>query len=362
MVTKITPSNITAIASGADPDIVRGIVANQHLLSAYGIDTPVRLAHFFGQCAVETAGFTRLEENLFYTTSGRLRAVWPSRFKSEAAARPYLRNPEKLANYVYGGRLGNKAPGDGWKYRGSGLKNTTGLYNFSVVERETGIPVVANPHFLRRFPEALESACIYWKSNNLNRFADAGDVRGLTRAVQGGAGGLADRRIYTDRAKRVVWGAATDTSQTGKLLRINSRGEAVSRLQRKLSQHGYTIVIDGYFGPGTDQIVRQFQADRGLMVDGVVGPATWESLDSDTPPTSAPLPDDDTAADDEPPEPVRKSKRFWTWLTTGGIGTIFAAVGSLDPKLQLLLGGALIAFAGYAIFTMPAVRDKLGLN
>lgn len=279
----ITAAALRTIAPGAAPDIVAGIVDHQALLARYGIDTPRRVQHFLGQCACETTGFTQLEENLHYTTTARLRAVWPSRFKTDAAAAPYLRNPPKLANFVYGGRLGNTGPNDGWLYRGSGCKQTTGKTNFVAVERETGIPVTKHPEMLRRFPEALESACIYWRDNRLNRFADAGDVVGLTKAIQGGSGGLADRRIYTDRAGRIDWTAgaapAAPQSQTADpILRKGSRGEAVHRAQQLLASHGYEIRIDSDFGSGTDNVVRQFQEDRGLLADGVIGPATWTAL------------------------------------------------------------------------------------
>lgn len=279
----ITAAALRTIASGASPEIVAGIVDHQALLARYGIDTPRRVQHFLGQCACETTGFTRLEENLHYTTTARLRAVWPSRFKTDAAAAPYLRNPPKLANFVYGGRLGNTGPNDGWLYRGSGCKQTTGKTNFAAVEGETRIPVTKHPEMLRRFPEALESACIYWRDNRLNRFADAGDVVGLTKAIQGGSGGLADRRIYTDRAGRIDWtaGAAPAAPQpqiADPILRKGSHGEAVRRAQQLLAAHGYEIRVDSDFGSGTDNVVRQFQEDRGLLADGVIGPATWTAL------------------------------------------------------------------------------------
>ena len=283
MTVRITEAGLRKIAPGASNDIVSGIIAHQNLLPKYGIDTHQRVAMFFGQVACETQGLTRLEENLYYTTAKRLMQVWPSRFKSVGAATPFLRNPRKLANNVYGGRLGNNKPDDGWLYRGSGCKNTTGKYNFGIVQKVTGLPVVAKPEMLRRFPEALESACIYWKTNNLNRFADAGSVTGLTKAVQGGSGGLSDRRIYTDRALRVDWGASADapvphTNKEERTLRIGDHGPTVKIAQERLLDHGYEIMTDGVFGPGTENIVREFQEANGLMPDGVVGPNTWAAL------------------------------------------------------------------------------------
>lgn len=280
MLPPITSTDLFHIAPGADAGIIAGIVKHQALLAKSGIDTPKRLCHFLGQIACESAGFTRLEENLFYTTTDRLKAVWPSRFKTDSAALPYLRNPQKLANFVYGGRLGNKKPGDGWKYRGSSLKQTTGYTNFQIVQNETGIQCVADPDLLRHMPAALEAACVYWRTNNLNRFADADDIRGLTRAIQGGSGGLDLRRRYTERAEQIYIAGerATVPPLPSMMLRRGNSGEAVRELQRQLAAQGFEIRIDGVFGPGTEDILQQFQERAGLMPDGVAGPKTMAAL------------------------------------------------------------------------------------
>src|SRR5690242_9986269 len=137
----ITAAQLRAFAPGASAKIVDGIVANQKFLVSAGITTPLRVQHFFAQVANETGGLAHMEENLSYSAQ-RLCQVWPNRFKSMAAAEPYAHNPTKLAEKVYGGRLGNKSPGDGWKYRGSGLLQDTGRSNFAEVEKETGLPVI----------------------------------------------------------------------------------------------------------------------------------------------------------------------------------------------------------------------------
>jgi putative chitinase len=287
MTVKITVEVLRKIAPTAAEPIIQGIVQNQDLLPRYGIDNTKRVAHFLGQIACESAGFTRLEENMNYTTTKRLRTVWPNRFTSDAKAKPFVRNPEKLANFVYSSRLGNGQPasGDGWRYRGSGLKQTTGKANFQAVERETGLPVVAHPEMLRRFPEALHSACIYWRDNRLNRFADASDVKGLTRAVQGGAGGLAERRTFTKRAMEVSWEQDTDvaieTAATRRpLLKRDAKGEHVVYLRQVLTDLGYDVDGPGpSFGPKTEDAVKKFQESQGIDVDGRVGRDTWAMLD-----------------------------------------------------------------------------------
>lgn len=289
----ITREFILKIAPAAKPEIVDGIVSHQAILAAHGITSKIDLCYFFGQCATETSGFNRLEESLYYTTIKRIRAVWPNRFKSDAAAAPFVRQPQKLANKVYGGRYGNNTFNDGWLYRGSGCKQTTFKANFQEVENESGIKCVAAPELLRSFPAALESAAIYWEKRNLGRFASAGDVTGLTKAVQGGSGGLADRKTYTSRALAniALLGEAKPVEPVKKPVakpapkvfwRNGDSGEFVKDIQRKLTNLGYRSVgrIDGFFGDATEDAVKLLQARYGIIADGVVGPATIKALNA----------------------------------------------------------------------------------
>ena len=154
---------------------------------------------FIGQVAHESKGFTRLEENLNYTTPDRLMEVWPSRFRSVREATPFLRNPIKLANKVYGGRMGNIEPGDGFKYRGGGLIMATGLDNFALLEVATGIPLVDNPDMLRQPKTALIVSIAWWE----RKVPDAamGNIQRVTRVVNGGVTGLNDRTRLTNAAQ-----------------------------------------------------------------------------------------------------------------------------------------------------------------
>jgi predicted chitinase len=271
---RITADQIYKIAPGASSDIVNGVIQAQYLFDTYGVDTPKRLGAFFGNAAVETWGFTRLDENLYYTKPETIRKTWPTRFASDADVAPYVRNPAKLANKVYNGRMGNReGSDDGWDRRGSGILQTTGMDNFRAVQDVTGINCVANPELLRSMPWALEAALVYWKTHRLNRFADAGDLTGLTKAIQGGTGGLAQRETYTARA------ISAFSMPTFPLLRIGSRGADVSRLQEHLHTLGYYgDVFDGKFYDGTARAVMDFQAAHNLLVDGVCGRDTWAAI------------------------------------------------------------------------------------
>jgi putative chitinase len=114
---------------------------------AAGAGMPIsHIAYALATAYHETGGrMAAITENMNYTSAKRLMQVWPSRFKSEAQAAPYVRNPEKLANLVYGGRLGNTALGDGWKYRGRGLVQLTGKVNYEKIMAVTGVDVVSDP-------------------------------------------------------------------------------------------------------------------------------------------------------------------------------------------------------------------------
>lgn len=159
------------------------------------------LRNFLGQVLHESAGLERLEENLNYSAE-RLMQVWPSRFPTMASAVPFQRNPEALANKVYGGRLGNTAPGDGWDYRGRGLIQVTGRTNYELVERVSGLRVLSQPHLLAQPLPALQASIAWWE----RRVPDAvlHDPEQVTLAVNGGTHSLAQRVELTDRAGRAL--------------------------------------------------------------------------------------------------------------------------------------------------------------
>lgn len=152
------------------------------------------LDDFLGQVIHESMGLTRMVENLDYSAE-RLVQVWPTRFPTVADARPYARNPEALANRVYGGRLGNRAPGDGWKYRGRGPLQITGRDNYIVVGDLVGQDLTVVPELLEQPRYALE-ACIAWWEDRIPDFI-VGDPEKVTRRVNGGIHGLAERQHLT---------------------------------------------------------------------------------------------------------------------------------------------------------------------
>lgn len=181
--------------------------ALDQLLDDYGITTPHRVAHFIAQCAHESGGFNFIKENLNYSAAG-LNNTFRKYFPTIESAKPYERRPEMIANRVYANRMGNgdEESGDGWRYCGRGLIQLTGKDNYTFFAGSLGIPVEQAADYLATFEGAAQSACFFWEQNNLNRFADVNDVKGLTRAINGGENGLADRESHTRHALHVLTG------------------------------------------------------------------------------------------------------------------------------------------------------------
>jgi len=164
---------------------------------------PLRLAHFFAQVCHETGGLQILRENLNFSAR-RLTEVWPTRFPTAAAAQPFARNPRALASKVYGGRMGNVDPHDGWTYRGRGLLQITGRAHYARNGRVLRIPLDAQPELAIAPEHALAVALETWRASGCYALADADDVVGVTKAINGGTIGLADRRAWLVKAKRAL--------------------------------------------------------------------------------------------------------------------------------------------------------------
>ena len=188
-----------------NPHINHWYEALEQLLPDYGIDTPLRVAHFIAQCAHESGNFVFIKENLNYKAAS-LRKVFPKYFPTDEMAAQYANKPERIANRVYANRMGNgdEASGDGYRYCGRGLIQLTGKDNYTFFAGSLGISVEEASEYLATFEGAAQSACWFWEQNNLNRFADANDVRGLTKAINGGFIGLEDRIRHTEHALHVL--------------------------------------------------------------------------------------------------------------------------------------------------------------
>ena len=160
----------------------------------YDIMSPVRQAMFLSQLAHESGNFRHVVENLNYSAEA-LRRVFGRHFPTDAIAQEYARKPERIANRAYANRMGNgdEASGDGWKYRGRGLIQLTGKDNYTSYSNYAKNGALQNPDIVATPEFAADSAGWFWATNRLNQLADTGDVRAVTRRINGGFNGLADR-------------------------------------------------------------------------------------------------------------------------------------------------------------------------
>jgi len=174
------------------------------VLPDYEINTVERVACFLGQTMVESAGYKALVENLNYRPE-TLCKIWPHYF-NESNVAEYAHNPEKIANRAYGNRMGNgpEESGDGFKYCGRGLIQITGKSNYQAFADSIDTPVDQIPEFLGTFEGAVQSACWFWESNNLNQYADQGDILSLTKHINGGTLGLEERTQHTHNALQIL--------------------------------------------------------------------------------------------------------------------------------------------------------------
>lgn len=204
------PEGFTVEAFARAADIPPDLAARWHphvmeAASRFDFMAPSRLAMWIAQCGHESASFRRVEENLNYRAS-QLRAVWPRRFPTEEKALAFAHQPERIANHVYAGRLGNgpEASGDGWRFRGRGLVQVTGRSNYRACGAALGLDLEDAPELLATDLYAALSAGWFWDSRGLNGFADRGDVEGATKRINGGLTGLTDRRARYERAAEAL--------------------------------------------------------------------------------------------------------------------------------------------------------------
>jgi len=189
---------------GNNPDLDGWHEALSNVLPEYEIDTAQRVAAFIAQCTHESGGFKRLKENLNYRWES-LRKVFPKYFPTDELAQEYAHKPEQIANRVYGGRMGNgdESSGDGFRYCGRGLIQLTGKNNYTKFAESIGMAVEEVPALLETFEGAVKSACWFWKTNNLNQYADAGDILTMTKRINGGTIGLEDRIKHYNHALEI---------------------------------------------------------------------------------------------------------------------------------------------------------------
>jgi putative chitinase len=182
----------------------------------WGVTTKERQAAFIGQCAYESSEFNQLIEILRYRDAARIAYIFRTRFDLDhdkeispaelAIAQRFVNQPEALGNFVYSGRNGNgnMESGHGFKYRGRGPIQITGLANYRDFAFASKFDVITNPDDLLQPDVGITSALWFWTTRGLNQLADAGDYETITRRINGGINGLAERLVYIEKIKGVL--------------------------------------------------------------------------------------------------------------------------------------------------------------
>lgn len=260
------------------------IFAMEKVLYEYDIDTTKRIAAFITQCGHESGGWRVFSENLNYSAKA-LNIVFPKYFKRAGRdSEQYHRKPEAIANVVYANRMGNGDidSGDGWKYRGRGPIQLTGKDNYMQFSKDMCVNV-SDPSIVSDDKEiAILSAVWFWNKNNLNDLADMQDIKRMTRKINGGYNGLEERIMYYERAMNILGHSPnvmnpekieTEEFHIDGIIKRGSRGDEVKIIQRILG-----LTDDGIFGVNTEQAVKNWQSNSGLVPDGIVGPLTLEKM------------------------------------------------------------------------------------
>ncbi|GGH27676.1 hypothetical protein GCM10007036_36360 [Alsobacter metallidurans] len=263
----VTEQAIYQFSSYARADIVREIVRHWPDADKSGINTAKRIQHFFAQIAVETGGLADLEENLNYSVKGLIR-VWPKHFNSKNAS-AYAGDGYKLANFIYGGRYGNRPKtDDGYVYRGSGSMQLTFRGNFRDRGKELGLgtKLMDNPDLVREPPMAFQTAWAYWAAKNANELADKDDVVGIRKAVNGGLNGLPNAKYWLAKARAAFKATGAGVSEAEA---IDAEKDAATRAA--LQSLGYKAPAGIASGADKDvvpSLLKQFQRDNHLPVTG----------------------------------------------------------------------------------------------
>lgn len=351
----ITAAQIKKFAPGAKPALVNAIVANWPLAVAAGISTDLRTQYFMTQIATETGGLKAVEESLNYSVTGLLKTFGRHRI-SEGKARELGRtsrrkaDQEAIANTVYGGawglkNLGNTEHGDGWKYRGGGMMQTTGRENY----RNMGFE--ANPEALRDPVIAFKTAVREWAKRGCNALADKDNVAAVRKAINGGSNGLADAKAYLKKAKTIFISGAQKPASKPKDVSVAvpievpiptpkpvtvSQEDVIRQVQDLLWDKGYPEVgeSDGKLGKRTRNAILAFQADNDLPLTGQVTDELLAQLIKAPKREMAPAREKATEKDLKA-EPVVENANWLKRLGAGilaasGLGGILDGNGSLE--------------------------------
>jgi putative chitinase len=281
-----TISAISRIARNAKSNYLEALGHGDALFQEHNLTTPLRMAHFLAQALHETGGFTILRENMKYSAA-RLIQIFGVNHHSAAVtaaeADRLANHPEDIAERVYGlgnprkaRELGNTQPGDGFRFRGNGVLQTTGRSNHRRMGEACGLDFENDPGLITAPEHALKPALHEWTQHNLNLAADRNDIRTITMRINGGLIGLADREAWLNK----IWPLLKDENLPAEPWEAGEADKKVKALQKALNSLGANplLDLDGRYGPNTRQAVKAFQIAAGLNADGIAGPVTEAAI------------------------------------------------------------------------------------
>lgn len=369
---KVSRQGLVRLFPNGKAALIDAIVNGWDQADAAEINTTERISQFLANIGAETGGLKAVEENLNYSAA-RIPQVWPSRFRSVEAAKPYANNPEALANKVYARKdLGNTQEGDGWRYIGRGMMQTTGRANYRALGFEDNPQDLADPAI------AFATAVREWKKRGCNALADQGDkgVSAVRRKINGGTNGLDHVKSYLTKARKIFAGitpavGAAPTLKTPDMYQqaMDSKDHPISRgVQADLISMGFYEVgeVDGNYGGKTAAAITAFKLDRHIPGKGVIDKGLIDEI-AKAKSEGWRRPISDARANATPTELAKKLPEvaasqqgekvgFWAGVTTavttvtGGIVDFFGdATDKLSPLKEFLtdmpsyvwLGGAL---------------------
>lgn len=270
----LTTEVIAKFSPRARADLVDALVRYRSYLTDGDINTANRLIHFMSEVATETGGMRRIDENMSYTAD-RLLIIFP-KWVNQAKAKELAGHPVQIANWVYGGRLGNRGQKtmDGWNYRGSGYIQLTGLYNFKERGGLAGLALVDSPDLARQPKEGLKVAVAYWEK--CNAVADTGTIAEVRRCVNGGKIGLAEAKMWHGKATRVIGSALAAAGLEAPGMVSEGINEELEGAKEILAQLGY-FTPSGLEGSADEEKFIEgasaFLSDSGVANPGAAGGA-----------------------------------------------------------------------------------------
>jgi len=277
---------VNRVAPRAGDNYLEAIRLGGPLFEQNSVTTPLRIAHFLAQALHETGGFTVLRENMNFSAA-RLVEVFGVNHHSAAVtvsqAAALAGHKEAIAERVYGlgnprkaRELGNTEPGDGFRFRGNGILQTTGRGNHRRMGEASGVDFEGNPDLVTAPEHALKPALQEWTDGNLNSFADRNDIRTITRKINGGFNGLPEREALFNK----IFPLLRTDGDPADPVDAAEEDDKVASLQQALNDLGADpkLDVDGRFGPATRRAVTAFQAAAGITADGIAGPVTEAAI------------------------------------------------------------------------------------